>query len=78
VKKFCPGELAEQPQVMHMGTVDLVNDLWRAVDTSVQALRKISVPANDVGSCCLRCGAKWGEGQRERHHPGCVPEETEP
>lgn len=78
VTKFCAMEPPGQPQMMHMGTVDLVNDLWRAVEASVQALRKISVPANEVGSCCFRCGAKWGEGHRERHLSGCVLEGTEP
>jgi hypothetical protein len=29
-----------------------------------QALRKISVPANDVGSSCFRCGARWSEGEK--------------
>lgn len=78
VQKFCALELPEQPQMMHVGTLDLVNDLWRALDTCVQALRKTSVPANEVGSCCFRCGAKWRGGQRERHHSGCVLEGTEP
>ena len=77
VQKFCAQELPEQPQMMHVGTLDLVNDLWRALDTCVQALRKTSVPANEVGSCCFRCGAKWRGGQRERHHSGCVLEGTE-
>ena len=78
VKKFRALESPQPPQMMHLVTLELVNDLWHAMDASIQALRKISVPANDVGSRCFRCGAKWGEGQQERHHSGCVLEGTEP
>jgi len=59
-------------------TRQLVDDLWRKYERVVKELRKISVPANDVGSCCLRCGARWSEGRKEHHAHGCVLEGTEP
>ena len=59
-------------------TRQLVDDLWRKYERVVKELRKISVPANDVGSCCMRCGARWSEGRKEHHAHGCVLEGTEP
>ena len=59
-------------------TSELVDDLWQRYERVVRELRKISVPANDVGSSCLRCGARWSEGRKEHHAHGCVLEGTEP
>jgi hypothetical protein len=56
----------------------LVDDLWQEYERVVKQLRKISVPANDVGSSCFRCGARWSEGEKEHHCHGCVLEGTEP
>jgi hypothetical protein len=59
-------------------TLKLVDDLWQEYERVVKQLRKISVPANDVGSSCFRCGARWSEGKSEHHADGCVLEGTEP
>jgi hypothetical protein len=56
----------------------LVDDLWQKYERVVKELRKISVPINDVGSSCLRCGARWSGGKKEHHAQGCVLEGTEP
>ena len=50
-------------------TRELVDDLWQRYERMVSELRKISVPANDVGSSCLRCGARWSEVRKEHHAP---------
>jgi len=59
-------------------TRQLVDDLWREYEHAVKRLREISVRANDVGSSCFRCGARWSEGEKEDHALGCVLEGTEP
>jgi hypothetical protein len=59
-------------------TLKLVDDLWQEYERVVKQLRKISVPGNDVGSSCFRCGARWSEGEQEHHSHGCVLEGTEP
>ena len=59
-------------------TRQLVDDLWQEYERVVKELRKISVPANDVGSSCFRCGTRWSEGEHEHHTRGCVLEGTEP
>ena len=59
-------------------TRQLVDDLWRKYERVVKELRKISVPVNDVGSSCLRCGARWNGAKKEHHAQGCVLEGTEP
>ena len=59
-------------------TLKLVDDLWQEYERVVKQLRKISVPGNDVGSSCFRCGARWSEGEKEHHAHGCVLEGTEP
>ena len=56
----------------------LVDDLWQKYERVVKELRKISVPVNDVGSSCLRCGARWNGAKKEHHAQGCVLEGTEP
>ena len=59
-------------------TLKLIDDLWQAYERVVKQLRKMSVPDNDVGSSCFRCGARWSEGRKEHHAQGCVLEGTEP
>src|SRR5215472_17755399 len=56
----------------------LVDDLWQKYERVVKELRKISVPLNNVGSSCQRCGTRWSEGKKEHHAQGCVLEGTEP
>ena len=56
----------------------LVDDLWQEYERVVKQLRKISVPDNDVGSSCFRCGARWSQGEKEHHALGCVLEGSEP
>ena len=73
VEMFRAGHLA-----LGAPTHELVDDLWQRYERMVSELRKISVPANDVGSSCLRCGARWSEGRKEHHAHGCVLEGTEP
>ena len=56
----------------------LVDDLWQEYERAVKRLRKISVRANDAGSSCFRCGARWSQGEKEHHALGCVLKGTEP
>jgi len=73
VEMFRAGQLP-----MGTATRQLVEDLWQEYERAVKRLRKISVRANDVGSSCFRCGARWSEGENEHHALGCVLEGTEP
>jgi hypothetical protein len=80
VKQFNTLSLPGQSMSMHMGTLYLVNDLWREVERlrGVEAAASVRASAPSVEARCPQCGGDYfvNETILENGELGCSHEST--